>query len=170
MLDETPEDQSTFSPSGPAGLFWVDKHPYSIWWTSEKVHVSEFACHWKNYEQTLETKPLLPKRVHSAKALFTLYLLTLWNTALGRPREFFTPRLPCCTFTLCPYSMGFRLHVSRIPQGFTAYPYSGAGVAIPRGMPICRGRSGVKRFKCERTGRYSPGVSPLQTRVVWKGL
>ncbi len=80
----------------------------------------------------------------------------------GGPRSLFTPGLPRCTFTLSrqgSYTTGFRLHVSRIPRGFTAYPYSRAGVAIPRGMPICWGRSGVKRSKCERAGCYSPGFS-----------
>ena len=44
--------------------------------------------------------------------------------------------------------------------GFTAYPYSRAGVAIPRGMPICLGKSGVKQSKCERDSRYSPRLPP----------
>ena len=50
--------------------------------------------------------------------------------------------------------MGFHLH---LPQGFTASPYSIVWVAVPRGIPMCWGRSGVKRSKCERAGCYSLG-------------
>ena len=49
----------------------------------------------------------------------------------------------------------FWLHVPRIPQCFTAYPYSGAGVAIPWDMNICRGRPGVKQSWCEKARHYS---------------
>ena len=33
-------------------------------------------------------------------------------------------------------------------------------MGIPRGMPICRGRPGVKRSMCEKADRYSPGMPP----------
>ncbi len=72
------------------------------------------------------------------------------------PHSYFSALSQCPCLGPC-YSMGLQLHVSRIPQGFTAYPYSRAGVAIPRGMPICRGpgRSGVNQSNCVRVVHYS---------------
>ena len=103
------------------------------------------------------------------KALFTPFSYPLWNTTLGRPWFFFlTPWLlwPLSHYPrLGPFSMGFRLHVSRIPGGFTAYPNSRAGVTIPRGMPIRQGRSGVKQSKCERAGCF-----PREQRSVKRAI
>ena len=75
-----------------------------------------------------------PFTLHTVQCV---YLLSLWNTAHGRPQVFLTQWLPLHFSTLW-----FRLHVSRIPLWITACPYSRAGVIFYPGvlMPICQGR------------------------------
>ena len=64
--------------------------------------------------------------------LFTLYLLSLWNTAPGWPQDLFYPTVSLAHFhTVFLFHWVYWAIHSRIPQGFTAYLYSRAGVAIP---------------------------------------
>ena len=76
-----------------------------------------------------------------------------------QPQDLFIPRLPQCSFTLCPYSTGSRLHVSRIPQGFyLLHLLQSRGGSC--GMPSCWGRQGQTGADRGRTGadRGRPGV------------
>ena len=75
-------------------------------------------------------------------SIIIILLLSPWSTALVRSQDILYPKR---TFTLCPFSAGFGVHISRIAQGLTAYPYSGAGMVFPRLMPICRGRPGANQ-------------------------
>ena len=81
-------------------------------------------------------------QVFYAQTLFTLYLLSMWNTALG----LFLPHGYLAHFHSVFISMGFWLSVLGIPQGYTAYPYSKEqGRLFPKGMPIYL----VDWVKCE---------------------
>ena len=58
--------------------------------------------------------------------------------------------------------------VSGLPWGFTAniYPYSRVGLAISRGLPICRGTSWVKRSQYEWASCYSLGLLTMKIKRV----
>ena len=83
----------------------------------------------------------IPLGIATPHKFFSVYLITPRNKSLGRLEQFLDPMFTRCTFT-GPYSTGFWLQ--EYPLGFTACPYTRAGVAFPLGMPICRGRSRVK--------------------------
>ena len=54
----------------------------------------------------------------------------------GGPKTVCTQHFTLAHFHTGPYFPGFKLHISRTPQGFTTYPFSRAGVATPRGLPV----------------------------------
>ena len=70
----------------------------------------------------------------------TIILIPVENSPGETFGPFFTPWLPWCTFTLVPYSTGFWLYVSRLPQGITAYPLFRSRVGYSQGTcPFARG-------------------------------
>ena len=84
-------------------------------------------------------------------ALFTLYILSQWNTALGSPELFFTPGVPQNCFSPQGYPMVLS-HCVPIIQGCMIQEYPGLHLPLlrskggyPQGMAICQGRQRVKQ-------------------------